>query len=400
MQRHGSWDSESVEQFPGVTPMRKKNADAALGGRSSGSGSAPEIEARGVEPGSKLVFISHDTRDSALAEAFGNLIADASGGVLKSFRSSDKKGTAGIDYGKEWYNAVMDALTRATDVVALLTQHSIGRPWILFEAGVAKGKRGTDSVVFGVTLGVPLQKAISGPFSQFQNSGDSEDELTKVVMQLVRRVPNAEPREEAVRKLVQAFRQEEANLLKHPAKSPTDDRVDESAVAKLFEEVKVLFRDLPQLVEGKLREMRPEARRCTRRFHPMMLEEILHGSLREEMRGDDSVAWLMFASLFREDVPWLYEAAMEVYRALRSRDKGKMEDARKHFQKVTRILRHGHPMIFEMMGVEREEMFMALRHLPRAVDHFLDNAERAIVRAEQPAPTTPRSKKGEIVEPE
>ena len=34
-----------------------------------------------------LVFISHDSRDADLAEAFGNLLTDASGGILKSFRS-------------------------------------------------------------------------------------------------------------------------------------------------------------------------------------------------------------------------------------------------------------------------------------------------------------------------
>src|ERR1019366_6718936 len=69
---------------------------------------APATDATPVEPKrspteSPLVFISHDSRDADLAEAFGNLLTDASGGILKSFRSSDKKGTAGIEYGVEWY---------------------------------------------------------------------------------------------------------------------------------------------------------------------------------------------------------------------------------------------------------------------------------------------------------
>jgi hypothetical protein len=42
-----------------------------------------------------LVFVSHDSRDADLAEAFGTLLTDASGGMLKSFRSFDRKGTAG-----------------------------------------------------------------------------------------------------------------------------------------------------------------------------------------------------------------------------------------------------------------------------------------------------------------
>ncbi len=39
-----------------------------------------------------LVFVSHDSRDADLAEAFANLLSDVSAGTLKSFRSSDKRG--------------------------------------------------------------------------------------------------------------------------------------------------------------------------------------------------------------------------------------------------------------------------------------------------------------------
>ena len=144
-----------------------------------------------------LVFISHDSRDADLAEAFANLLSDVSAGTLKSFRSSDKKGTSGIEFGTEWYTAIMSQLGDATDVVALLTQPSVDRPWILYEAGVAKGK--LDTNVLGIALGVPLDKVSSGPFGQFQNCADDEDSLTKLVLQLIRRNPEAAPREEAVR---------------------------------------------------------------------------------------------------------------------------------------------------------------------------------------------------------
>src|ERR1035441_7997131 len=89
----------------------------------------PQPEQKRSTTDSPLVFVSHDTRDADLAEAFGNLLTDASGGVLQSFRSSDRKGTAGIEFGAEWYAAIMSKLSNATDVVALLTAHSEGRPW-------------------------------------------------------------------------------------------------------------------------------------------------------------------------------------------------------------------------------------------------------------------------------
>jgi hypothetical protein len=63
--------------------------------------------------------------------------------MIKTFRSSDKKGTEGIDFGDEWYKRLMAMLQSTSDVVCLFTERSLERPWILFEAGVAKGKLNT-----------------------------------------------------------------------------------------------------------------------------------------------------------------------------------------------------------------------------------------------------------------
>ena len=115
-----------------------------------------------------LIFISHDTRDAELAEQFSDLLKKASTGALKSFVSSDKKGTRGIEYGSEWYPAIMDKIGEATEVVCLLTQRSVDRPWILYEAGVAKGK--LDKKVIGIALGIPHTVAFTGPFAQFQTT--------------------------------------------------------------------------------------------------------------------------------------------------------------------------------------------------------------------------------------
>jgi hypothetical protein len=100
-----------------------------------------------------LIFISHDSRDAELAESFSKLLKATSIGLLKSFRSSDRKGTQGIAYGLEWYPEIMKALAIASDVVCLLTQRSLGRPWILYEAGLAKCKIATR--VHGLAIGVP-----------------------------------------------------------------------------------------------------------------------------------------------------------------------------------------------------------------------------------------------------
>jgi hypothetical protein len=192
-----------------------------------------------------LVFVSHDHRDAELAEAFENLISDASAGVVKCFRSSDKLGTSGIEYGSNWYQAVMENLDEASAVVALLTRNSIDRPWILYEVGVAKGM--TDTTAFGLVLGVPLDAASRGPFAQFQNSASDEDSLVKLVSQIVN--PHTAPRPQIVRGFVQSFMRETNSILEKRTDGAERTAVgdDDNSAARLFEEIKILVGDIPRI---------------------------------------------------------------------------------------------------------------------------------------------------------
>lgn len=262
--------------------------------------------------GKSLVFISHDTRDAEIAEAFSKLLGSVSAGVLKSFRSSDKKGNQGIEYGVDWYPEIMAKMGDASDVVCLLTPFSVDRPWILYEAGVAKGQMETP--VHGVALGIPLSEASTGPFAQFQNCDDDVDSIASLVMQLVSRIPNAEPDRDIVVNQVEAFKAKVAEIMEAQGrKQEKPKKVDNSSIAKLFEEIKVMYQDLPSRIEDRVGET-PSKRRRSRRFHPMMMEEFLH------MPGPESepVGILIFASLIRDDAPWLYEIAIEAYRAISS----------------------------------------------------------------------------------
>jgi hypothetical protein len=114
--------------------MTKRSAEHATANTTSGS--TPQLPESGGPRSTPLVFISHDSRDADLAAAFDNLLTDASGGVIQTFRSSDQSGKAGIEYGENWYSKIAQRLADASDVVALLTPNSTGRPWILFECWV------------------------------------------------------------------------------------------------------------------------------------------------------------------------------------------------------------------------------------------------------------------------
>lgn len=315
-----------------------------------------------------LVFISHDTRDALLAEALSKLLSSVTAGMLKTFRSSDRKGGQGFEYGVEWFPELMKQLESACDVVCLLTERSLGRPWILYEAGVAKGK--LDIPVHGLALGVPLAKASAGPFAQFQNCDDDGDSITKLVEQLVRRLPNADPDHETVKAQVDSFKARVDELLAEQTPDPDDDEQehDEASTAKLFEEIKVMFQDLPSRIDVAAERVREPT--GLREFHPAMIHEMAHMIGRGDQ--DPGLATLIVASFFRDDLPWLYEMGIEVYRQSVGGDRQAIARSYRNFMAAAEFASDG-PFSREVSRSKRTRML--LDELPMMLRRF-DFTER------------------------
>ncbi|ASS48875.1 MAG: hypothetical protein CHH17_09065 [Candidatus Fluviicola riflensis] len=311
-----------------------------------------------------MVFISHDTRDAELAEAFSNLLKTASAGGLKSFRSSDKKGTQGIEYGLDWYPAIMEKIDEASDVVCLLTQRSVERPWILYEAGVAKGKLGKK--VIGIAMGIQHSIAFTGPFAQFQNNDGSIESITKLVMDLVCNVPGLDPERTYVEELVKAFHTKATEIVsKYEDPTPVaQETSDNIMVAKLFEEVKIMFESLPSRIENRID---PRDKRRRRKFHPIMIEEIMHFGMKS---GDTSTSFLIMLSFFKDDYPWLYEIGLETYHGIKN-SKSPMERKKliSNFERTFELTRH--PMLRDF-SEKNEDMDMFFHELRHSMEHFFD----------------------------
>ncbi|MGA1843358.1 MAG: toll/interleukin-1 receptor domain-containing protein [bacterium] len=325
--------------------------------------SQTETEALPTPATGPLVFISHDSRDADLAEAFSKLLRSVSAGMLKTFRSSDKKGTEGINFGDEWYKRLMANLQSTSDVVCLFTERSLDRPWILYEAGVAKGKLNTP--VFGIALGVPLTRVSTGPFYQFQNCDDSEGDLTKLVNQLARRIPTLELDTDVVKAQVTAFKKAEDEILKKLASKEgkkNAEAADGNPIAKLVEEMK----SLPSRVAERMMEgADPFRRSLPRRFHPRMIEEMLH------IYGDaaDPVGILMMASMIRDSAPWLYELAMEVYRAVKSGDPAAIHSEMSRLRRFSELIMRSPFMEEFSVGSMEDHMFF--NEFPRMLEKML-----------------------------
>jgi hypothetical protein len=307
-----------------------------------------------------LVFISHDTRDADLAEAFSQLLRSVSAGVLKSFRSSDKRGNQGIEYGVEWYPEIIKNIQSASDVVCLLTAKSVNRPWILFEAGMAKGK--LETPILGVALGIPLRNASTGPFAQFQNCGDDEESLCKLVSQLVKRIPNSEPDAGTIKFQVGQFKENINQILEQQnsdvSEISNEETKKEDSSAKLFEEIKVMFQDLPSRIEKNIEGL-PRQSKNRRKFYPEYLEEFAYIS------KDSSIGVMAVLSMFRDsNTPWIYDLGMDVIRFLRS--EGSISEKERKLEEFMELLEVStqHPMIREMYRDSKEE-YILYRELPK-----------------------------------
>lgn len=330
--------------------------------------------------GKPLIFISHDTRDAELAEAFSKLLSSVSAGVLRSFRASDKKGGEGIEYGTQWFPAIMKKLEEATDVVCLLTRRSVDRPWILYEAGVAFGKYETP--VHGLALGIPLADARTGPFAQFQNCEDDEDGLTGLVKTLVQRSPSLDPNEDMVKTAIRTFIDSSKPLLANLDDGGVKDEKDppyDAPVAKLFEEIKVMFQRLPSRIGEKMTgEMDMPRRSIRRRFHPEMFEEMMH------MSKNPSIGIMMVCSLFRDDIPWLYDLGLDVYRASIGGRESAVQEALRRFRHALEFTMHGPFREQFMMQTKVSHMIMRqLEHMTmRLMDHGMGREEEPDVETE------------------
>ena len=199
------------------------------------------------------VFISHNANDATLANAFSELLRDVSLGMLDTFFSTDKKVGQGVGYGDEWYPKLIERLAQSSHIVCILTENSINKPWILFEAGVAKGlDRDKKIKVFGLALGFPLEKTSVGPFSQFQNCDDEEESLIKLVSEIINTIPGTEIGKTNIRPHIKDFIEKKNSILAKQVDSKSLHQKQLGIQYDFFEELKNSVENLPTQIEDKV----------------------------------------------------------------------------------------------------------------------------------------------------
>ncbi len=282
---------------------------------------------------------------------------------------------ADIAAGERWAESVAKELEASNFGIICVTRENAGSPWILFEAG-APAKSLQGSRVIPLLLDLEFRD-VTGPLAQFQAKKLEKSGLNEVINS-INQVANHEVPEARAIQLFEAlwpeFEKKVASIPQQasPAKHT---RPQHEILEELVASVRSLdsrFRDVA--------ESSPSTTRYRQLRHPFILEDVTH-MLAE--KPNDPIFLLVMASMFKEEMPWLYELGMEAYRAFDKGNSAKGERSLHRFQRATECILRGPSSLTEDFHVDRKALHFMMRGLDR---FFLQTRQREEDLASKPQP--------------
>lgn len=156
---------------------------------------------------------------------------------------------------------------------------------------------------------------------------------------------------------------------------------------EILEELVSSVRNVEMRVRDAMDDEPSWRRRRRYKFDPMMIMDMTH------RMGDgprDPIQLLIFGSLLKDELPWVYELALDAYRAIKSGSFEEAKNAHRKFVDAVEMIRRG-PFL-EEFGMDRKSIHFLLREgLP-----MIDMPFESIVEKPQSSRTerSRQSKKG------
>jgi hypothetical protein len=338
------------------------------------------------------VFLSWSgTRSHKVALVFRDWLPSVIQEIVPYVSSED------IDKGARWSTDIAKELSDSTFGILCVTRENTNAPWLTFEAG-ALSKTMDKSFVSPFLFDIKRSE-VDGPILQFQSTIFEKEDLKKLVVTLNRACDKDGLSVERLSKAFDVWYPTlETELSKLRDIEPDAHEIEDGQelqtpkVQEILEEILELSRINQKLIRNpdgslgsNLEEManmlrslldrinRPDdpfSPRRMRKFHPMMLDELMHMSLAE---GNGFIGAQMALGLVRSQMPWVYDAGIETINILRSR-RGIEEkhEALNQFQRVMEFS-FEHPMTREFFGGNKEMHFMYRRLPDMLMDAFQRN---------------------------
>jgi len=298
-------------------------------------------------------FISWSgTQSQQLAQAFRDWLPLVLHYVDPWMSASD------IDAGDRWGTKIAKELDTTNFGIICVTKENLNANWMLFEAG-ALAKSVEDGRVIPLLLDIDF-KEISGPLAQFQAKKTEKKDIQEIVTSINKNASTPVLDDRLKQLFESLWPSLETKISAIPKKSTPSKQA--RSQNDILEELVSSIRNLEMRFRDSMDDPRGIIKRRPRlNIHPGMLMELAK-KISDGPR--DPIAILIFSSLLRDDVPWLYELGLDAYRSIKS---GRPKEARasvQRFIEAVNMLRHGPFM--EMFDDKRT--YMVIREMLSMMD--------------------------------
>lgn len=271
---------------------------------------------------------------------------------------------ADISAGDRWAQEVAQELGASNFGIICLTPENLNAPWILFEAG-ALAKSLQEAKVIPLLLGAEFSD-ISGPLTQFQAKKVDEAGLSEVLQSINGSAQSPEPTDRVRDRFSGLWPEIERRIAAIPSQSPGVKRArpQPEVLEELVASIRGFEGRFARLDESLMdTDSRPRRRR--RPMHPKMLDDVSR-MIADDV--EDPIGLLIFASSIRDDLPWVYEVLVEVYRDIRSGNVGAAERAAERLRRTVKALRRS-PFVEDFAS--GPDSHMLIMELPRMIERLL-----------------------------
>lgn len=317
------------------------------------------------------IFISWSgDRSKALATALKDWLPTVLQYVQPWMSSSD------INSGERWSNEIAKQLQETNFGILCVTKENLEAPWLLFEAG-ALAKSMQDGRVIPLRLDVDVSD-ITGPLQQFHSEKADSEGVKKLLASL-----NASWTSPIADEILQnVFDPMWAVLEKKIEAIPQSEVAHKKSrsTPEVLEDLVSNVRNMEMRLRDTMDDDPMIRRKFRRRMHPGIIIELTH--IIGTRRGDP-IHLLVSASLFKDDLPWLYELALEAFRSVKGGNSSEAQLALLQYRKAIDAVREG-PFL-DMLGIDSKMTHIALRDalefIPMLEDFDLVEEQREITPA-------------------
>lgn len=239
-----------------------------------------------------------------------------------------------IQAGERWSIEIAKELETTNFGIICITPENMNSPWILFEAG-ALAKSMEDGRVIPLLLDLDF-KQISGPLSQFQAKKVDSIGIKELIRGLNRFAASAIS-DAQLDKLFNALWADLEQQITSIPKGSTPTKHTRPQ-GEILEELVSSVRSVEMRVRDSM-EQGPHSRSRRRsRADPEMMNMLMH---KLADGPHDPIQILFIGTQYKDDVPWIYELAVEAYRTLTSGSKMEGTRALRRLSKAVDLLQHG-----------------------------------------------------------